>query len=291
MRIAWLLVLAACGRTEVDRERAAKLFKEIRLETAPGLSGLAADDTGAVWTIAERAARAYRITLDAQNKPALETFVVEGTSEKLDLEGIAWLGGDRFALGTEGRVDGVATVLLAERRAQTLAVTSSLKLTAAQIGIDLPANHGAEGVCGSGDTIFVAIEGAGTADGRRFAPIVRITNSEVVRTHRMWLTTKTGKLSALDCAVAADGTAEVIAIERHFAVTKILRFTVPSTDGDITPTEALDLGPVLNSRLNLEGIAQMTDGRIVAVVDNQWKTLQGPSALLVFEPGVVKERQ
>jgi len=291
MRIAWLLVLAACGRTEVDRERAAKLFKEIRLETAPGLSGLAADDTGAVWTIAERAARAYRITLDAQNKPALETFVVEGTSEKLDLEGIAWLGGDRFALGTEGRVDGVATVLLAERRAQTLAVTSSLKLTAAQIGIDLPANHGAEGVCGSGDTIFVAIEGAGTADGRRFAPIVRITNSEVVRTHRMWLTTKTGKLSALDCAVAADGTAEVIAIERHFAVTKILRFTVPSTDGDITPTEALDLGPVLNSRLNLEGIARMTDGRIVAVVDNQWKTLQGPSALLVFEPGVVKERQ
>ena len=291
MRIAWLLVLAACGRTEVDRERAAKLFKEIRLETAPGLSGLAADDTGAVWTIAERAARAYRITLDAQNKPALETFVVEGTSEKLDLEGIAWLGGDRFALGTEGRVDGVATVLLAERRAQTLAVTSSLKLTAAQIGIDLPANHGAEGVCGSGDTIFVAIEGAGTADGRRFAPIVRITNSEVVRTHRMWLTTKTGKLSALDCAVAADGTAEVIAIERHFSVTKILRFTVPTTDGDITPTEALDLGPVLNSRLNLEGIARMTDGRIVAVVDNQWKTLQGPSALLVFEPGVVKERQ
>lgn len=291
MRIAWLLVLAACGRTEVDRERAAKLFKEIRLETAPGLSGLAADDTGAVWTIAERAARAYRITLDAQNKPALETFVVEGTSEKLDLEGIGWLGRDRFALGTEGRVDGVATILLAERRAQTLAVTSSLKLTAAQIGIDLPANHGAEGVCGSGDTIFVAIEGAGTADGRRFAPIVRITNSEVVRTHRMWLTTKTGKLSALDCAVAADGTAEVIAIERHFAVTKILRFTVPSTDGDITPTEALDLGPVLNSRLNLEGIARMTDGRIVAVVDNQWKTLQGPSALLVFEPGVVKERQ
>ena len=291
MRIAWLLVLAACGRTEVDRERAAKLFKEIRLETAPGLSGLAADDTGAVWTIAERAARAYRITLDAQNKPALETFVVEGTSEKLDLEGIAWLGGDRFALGTEGRVDGVATVLLAERRAQTLAVTSSLKLTAAQIGIDLPANHGAEGVCGSGDTIFVAIEGAGTADGRRFAPIVRITNSEVVRTHRMWLTTKTGKLSALDCAVAADGTAEVIAIERHFTVTKILRFTIPATGGDITPTEALDLGPVLNSRLNLEGIARMTDGRIVAVVDNQWKTLQGPSALLVFEPGVVKERQ
>jgi len=291
MRLACLLLLAACGRSEVDRERAAKLFEEIRVATAPGLSGLAADDAGGLWTVAERDHRAYRIVLDAQNKPALETFVVEGTSEKLDLEGIGWLGRDRFALGTEGRVDGVATILLAERRAQTLAVTSSIKLSAAQIGIDLPANHGAEGVCGSGETIFVAIEGAGTADGKRFAPIVRITNNEVVRAHRMWLTTKTGKLSALDCTVAADGTAEVIAIERHFTVTKILRFTIPATGGDITPTEALDLGPVLNSRLNLEGIARTTDGRIVAVVDNQWKTLQGPSALVVFEPGVVKERQ
>jgi len=291
MRLAYLLLLAACGRSEVDRERAAKLFEEIRVATAPGLSGLAADDAGGLWTVAERDHRAYRIVLDAQNKPALETFVVEGTSEKLDLEGIGWLGRDRFALGTEGRVDGVATILLAERRAQTLAVTSSIKLSAAQIGIDLPANHGAEGVCGSGETIFVAIEGAGTADGKRFAPIVRITNNEVVRAHRMWLTTKTGKLSALDCTVAADGTAEVIAIERHFTVTKILRFTIPATGGDITPTEALDLGPVLNSRLNLEGIARTTDGRIVAVVDNQWKTLQGPSALVVFEPGVVKERQ
>ncbi|HLL24989.1 MAG TPA: hypothetical protein VK427_22800 [Kofleriaceae bacterium] len=53
------------------------------------------------------------------------------------------------------------------------------------------------------------------------------------------------------------------------------------------PTEVLDLGPVLKSRLNLEGIAQLPDGRIIAVTDNQWKTLQGPSVLLVFRAGVV----
>ena len=291
MRLALLLVLTACGRDAVDKERAAKLFKEVELATEPGLSGLASDDSGGVWTIAERAAKAYRITLDAADKPALETFSVEGLPPKLDLEGIAWLGGDRFAFGTEGKVDGIATVLLAERRGASFTITSSISLPETKLGIDLPANHGAEGVCGHGDTIIVAIEGAGTVGGKRFAPIVRIANGQIVSVHRMWLTTKTGKLSALDCTIAADGTAQVIAIERHFSVTKFLRFALPVGAGDITPAEVLDLGPILESRLNLEGIATLADGRIVAVVDNQWKQLQGPSVLLVFTPGAVKERQ
>lgn len=272
----------------MDRERAAKLFKEVKLDTAPGLSGLAVDPEGGLWTIAERDAKAYRITLDAANTPALESFTVEGIPPNLDLEGIAWLGHDQFAFGTEGKTDGIATVLFAQRRGTTMAVTSSLDLPESKIGIALPANHGAEGLCGEDDTIIVAIEAAGTANGKRFAPIVHIAHGEIIRTHRLWLTTKTGKLSALDCAIAPDGTAEAIAIERHFSVTKILRFTVPPTDGDITPAESLDLGPVLHSRLNLEGIARTPDGRVYAVVDNQWKQLQGPSLLLVFQPDVVR---
>jgi Esterase-like activity of phytase len=290
VRLVWLVALvAACGQREVDRERAAKLFTEVKLDTAPGLSGLATDDTGGIWTIAERDRKAYRITLDAQDKPTLEPLSVEGVSPSLDLEGIAWLGAGKFALGTEGKTDGIATVLLAERRGETLAVTKSIELPAARLGVALPANHGAEGVCGVGNTILVAIEATGTVGGKRFAPIVRIENDAIVRVHRMWLMTDVGKLSALDCTIAADGTAEVLAIERHFKVTKILRFTLPPTDGDITPIEALDLGPVLKSRLNLEGIA-VANGRVFAVVDNQWKTLQGPSVLVVFRPDAVKLR-
>jgi len=285
-----LVMLVACGR-EVDRERAAKLFKEVTVDTAPGLSGLAADDTGGIWTVAERDNKIYRITLDAADKPNLETFAVEGAPAKLDLEGIAWLGADQFALGTEGKVDGIATVLLAERRDHTIVVTRTIELPETKIGIRLPANHGAEGICGHGDTIIVAIEGAGNDHGKRYAPIVRIANDQIVHVHRMWLTTKIGKLSALDCTIAPDGTAEVLAIERHFTVTKLLRFTLPPTEGDITPTEILDLGAVLDSRLNLEGIAVTSTGRVVAVVDNQWKTLQGPSVLIVFYPDVVKTRQ
>ena len=288
MRLFVLLVLAGCGKSEIDRERAAQLFREVTLDTAPGLSGLAADDSGGIWTVSERRERAYRITLDAANTPSLEEIPIENTPDDFDLEGIAWLGGDRFAFGTEGKKGGIATVLSAERRGATIAITGAIDLPQDRLGIRMRANHGAEGVCGSRETVIAAIEGAGVADGKRFAPVVRIESGAIVRTHRVWLTTKTGKLSALDCSVAPDGTADVIAIERHFAETKILRFVVPPSAGDIVADVALDLGPVLRGQLNLEGIARMSDGRIVVVTDNHWKIIQGETRLLVFEPAAFR---
>jgi len=289
--LAAVLAGGGCGkRAEIDRERAAALFTEVTVDTAPGLSGLAVDEAGRLWTIAERDEKAYRITLDAALRPAVELFPVEGAPPDVDLEGIATLGGDRFALGTEGHDDGLATVLVAERRGAALAVTRTIELPARSVGIPLKANEGAEGICGAGDTIIAAIEGAGTTDGRRWAPVLRITGGAIVRTHRVWLTTATGKISGLDCTIAPDGTVAAWAVERHFEVTRLLRFTLPppGTGADeITPTVALDLGPILHGRLNLEGIAQLPDGRIVAVVDNQWRTITGPSELLVFRPDAV----
>jgi len=286
-RTAIALLVIGCHGSSIDTERAAELFTRIPLATAPGLSGLGTDDQGALWTVSERGERAYRITLDASDRPTLETFKVEGRDLKaLDLEAMAALGGGRFALGTEGRVPGVATVLLAERRGAALVITSDLVLSNAEVGIEMAANHGAEGLCGAGDTILVAIEGAGgTGPDARWAPIIRLAGGKLVRTHRLALTTATGKISALDCTVAADGTISAWAIERHFEVTKIVTFTIPPLgQGDemVTPTVVLDLGTVLHSRLNLEGIARLPDGRLVAVVDNQWKTLSGNSELLVF---------
>lgn len=281
------LLVIGCRGGSVDKERAAELFTRIPLATAPGLSGLATDDQGALWTISERGERAYRITLDPADKPTLETFTIEGRDLKdLDLEAIAALGGGSFALGTEGRVPGMATVLLAERRDAALVITSDIVLGNAEVGIEMAANQGAEGLCGTGDTIIAAIEGAGgTGPDARWAPVVRIAGRKIVRTHRLALTTATGKISALDCTIAPDGTISAWAIERHFEVTKIVTFTIPPLgQGDemLTPTVVLDLGTVLNSRLNLEGIARLPDGRLVAVVDNQWKTLTGNSELLVF---------
>lgn len=291
VRACWLfgvLGLLACGQSEVDRERARALFTEVHLDTAPGLSGLAADATGAVWAVAERAERVYRITLDAALGPTIESFSVEGVPAGTDLEGIAVLDATRFALGTEGQLAGAATVLLAERRGRAIVITGTITLRADQVGIPLRSNQGAEGVCGSGSTIVAAIEGAGKHAGKRWAPLARIEAGKLVRTHRLFLTTTTGKLSGLDCHVAADGTVTGWAIERHFEVTKVLTFTLPAGDGDVVPHEALDLGAILNSRLNLEGIARTSDGRVIAVVDNQWTTITGPSALLVFTAGALR---
>ncbi len=282
---------SAGGTCEYDRARAAAVFTEVPVDTAPGLSGLAADATGGIWTIAERDARAYRITLDAALEPRLEMLPVEGVPSRTDLEGIAALGGDRFAIAIEGRRGGSATVLLAERRGAALAATGRIDLTERDVGIPLQDNHGAEGICGAGETIVVAIEDVGDADGKRWAPIVRIERGAVVRTHRLWLTTKTGKISGLDCEVRPDGAITAWAIERHFEVTHLLRFDLPPPGagadegaGDITPTVALDLSALLGGCLNLEGIARLPDGRLLAVVDNQYKETIGRSMLLAFRP-------
>ena len=275
-----LLALIGCGRDRREVARETEHYTRVPVETEHGLSGLAADTDGALWTISEREHTAYRIVLDAALQPAIESLRIDGVPRATDLEGIAWLGGDRFALGTEGRVAGVATVLLASRRGDALVVTGTIALSQAQVGITLAANHGAEGVCGEGETIFAAIEGAGTTGRSRWAPVVRIDGTVPSRTYRVALTTGTGKLSALDCRIAANGVATVWAIERHFEVTRLLAFELGDAV-DVTPTVMLDLGPVLRGSLNLEGVALAGD-RFVAVVDNQWRSITGPSEVLVF---------
>ncbi len=298
--LAVLGLLAGCGKPPtIDAQKAAGLFVEVPVDTANGLSGLAADHGGALWAIAERDAKAYRITLDAALVPKAEAFEVRGVPEGSDLEGIAVLDREdvplKFALGTEGQQDGKATVLLAERSDHVITVTGSVDLPSSAVGIELKQNQGAEGICGDGDTILVAIEGAGVEDGKRWAPVLRVVRGQITQLYRVWLTSKQGKLSGLDCRVGPDGSAAVVAIERHFEVTKVLRFNLfPSAAGgsgtprsDLTPEVVLDLSPVLRSGLNLEGIAWTEDGRVSAVVDNQWTTITGKSELLVFKPGVV----
>lgn len=286
-----------CGGPTIDKERAARLFVEVPVDTANGLSGLAADSGGALWTVSERGRRAFRIKLDAQLVPHVEKFEVRGVPEGTDLEGVAVLDSEevpqRLAFGTEGQDDGKAMVLLARRQDQGIEVEKVVELPAAAVGIDLKRNQGAEGVCGYGNILFAAIEGAGVDMRKRWAPVVRIVDGQVAQLYRVWLTSDVGKLSGLDCRVASDGSASVMAIERHFAVTKVLRFWLPaaapnSMPQDITPEVALDLSDVLRSGLNLEGVAWTNDGQVSAVVDNEWTSVTGPSELVVFKPGVVQ---
>jgi hypothetical protein len=287
-RVIALIGLVACGSKGMDKERAAALFTEVVVDTAPGLSGLAVDDNGDLWTVAERAKTAYLITLDNAQRAKSQPFPIEGIPEGTDLEGVAWLGKGRLAFGTEGREDGVSTILIAEERGPKLLVIDTIKLPQIRIGLHVASNHGTEGICGVGRTIIAAIEETGSEQGKRWAPIVRVENGAITRVHKLWLTTATGKLSGLDCAIAADGSIHALAIERHFEVTNLLAFALPaSDDGDITPTVALDLSPVLRGSLNLEGVVRTSNG-VIAVIDNQYGKLLGPSELLVFKKDAVK---
>jgi hypothetical protein len=68
----------------------------------------------------------------------------------------------------------------------------------------------------------------------------------------------------------------VIAIERHFGVSRIIHFTL----GDRAATVVRDLVELAAGR-NFEGIARLPDGRIALVNDNQYKTIDGPSQLVI----------
>jgi hypothetical protein len=288
MRLVVLLALAACGSKGIDQERAAALFTRVPIDTANGLSGLAASEDGLLWTVAERDSKAFLVKLDGTTA-TVQPFPIEGIPEGTDLEGVAALGKGRLAFGTEGGEDGVSTILLAEQRGAKLVVTETIQLPEIKVGLHVAANHGTEGICGAGDTIIAAIEETGAEAGKRWAPIVRIDRGVITRLHKLWLTTKTGKLSGLDCQIDADGSIQALAIERHFEVTNLLTFTLPPADGDITPAIALDLAPVINGKLNLEGIAWTPTG-VVAVIDNQYGTITGPNELLVFKRDAIRSR-
>lgn len=292
---AIVLLLAACGKSKshyerLDHEAAKGVFDEVVVEAPPGLSGLAADDHDVLWTVPERDRVLVEVHLDGRTATT-KSHPLAGVPDGVDTEGLAWLGPGRFAIATEGQHEATAGVLFVEARGDGFVVTGARELRDADLGVKLTVNHGAEGACGSGDDVLLAIETVGKlADGTRYAPIVRLRGDKLT-VQKLRLTSDTGKISSLDCTIAADGTASVWAIERHYGVSRILRFTSPASPfgaTELTPVIARDLGPILNDSLNLEGLVQLHDGRLIAVVDNQGATVDGPNELLVFAKDAVR---
>jgi len=249
----------------------------------PGESDLTVDDRGRLWAIAERDRVASEIELHGLTA-TVTSHPVDGVPDGNDTEGLAWLGGAKFALGIEGQDVPTAGVLFAELRPDGhLAVTSTRMLSNQELGVTLQNNHGAEAICGAGDDLLVGIEERGTfPDGTRWAPLVRIRGGQLTLA-KLHLTTGTGKLSALDCRFAPDGSVDFVGIERHYGVERILHAALAPGATEVTPTLELDLGPILGDTYNLEGIARLADGRRVLINDNQSRTIDGPTKLLVFK--------
>jgi hypothetical protein len=285
MRYLLLVVaLAACGKKHdeqgvIDKQAAKGLFEEVPIDTPPGMSDLSIDDRGVMWAIAERDRQVLELEL---GKPPI-MHPLDGVPPGIDTEAIAWLGENRFAIGTEGNEAATASIMFAELKLQHLVVMRTRQLTSDEIGVQLTDNHGIEAMCGHGDEILAATESIGRlADGKRYSALIRLRGDEV-KVMKVRLTTERGKLSALYCTWEVDGTVKIIAIERHFSVSRILTMTVKPDDVEITPVVDLDLAPIIRDALNLEGIVRLPDGRLVTINDNQGKTVRGPTELLVFK--------
>ena len=106
------LIAAACGGGGPARAPApaGAAFTRIVVDTGGdhGLSGLAVDAAGTLWSVAERGAVALAITLDGDRAQAVR-YPVHGLPAGEDLEAVA-MAADGLWVGTEGRARGVARV-------------------------------------------------------------------------------------------------------------------------------------------------------------------------------------
>ena len=288
-----LVAMLACKRTDDDPKKTTALpptpFDEVDVDLPPGSSDLALDDRGHLWSIAERDRVISEIELtDNPIATRVTHHPVDGVPDGVDTEAIAWLGGGKFAIGTEGQQEATAAVMFGELGTDgRIAIHPALSFTNDQLGVVMTKNHGVESLCGRGDDLLVGIESWGTLpDGGRWSPLIRLHGGAVTEIAKLRLTSDRGKLSALYCTFAPDGTADVIGIERHYGVSRILAFSDALGAKEITPKIAMDLWTVVRDRyhekLNLEGIVTLADGRWVMVNDNQGAQVDGPTKLFVF---------
>lgn len=250
-------------------------LEQITADLPRGISDIAIDERGHLWTLAERERVVAEIEI-AGSLPAAPVVVrhaLDGVPDGVDTEAIAYLGDGQFAIGTEGHDQPSASVLFGQVGSDGhMVLRPGFSITSEMLGVELRKNHGVEALCGNKSVLAVGIETVGVLHGRRYAPIVRVSgDSQVVQ--RLLLTTANGKLSALSCTVAANGTLDLIAIERDYGVTRLLRARARSDQLEIQPKVLVDLWPMIRKRfdekLNLEGIVRLRDGRVVVVNDGR----------------------
>lgn len=271
-------LLGSCGGPGRPRHR-----MDLRTRIA-GLSGLTVDDQGHLWSIAESERVMVRIEPD---NGRVTVFPITGMPDHIEAESITWLSPGRFAVGTEGTgpprpMDDIVYLL---QDGDEMRVEGMVACPYSQWELVAEDNTGIEGICAVNGDILVATEVVGNLGGRRYAPLARRDTAGTWTAFRVWLSSADGKISGLTCRPGEDGSAEVLAIERHFGVTRLLEFTVPAEAlaETIEPDVVAEFDRWMQEQPlspNFEGIARLRDGRIALVVDNFYRGRStGPTEL------------
>lgn len=281
---AALALVASVGCTKKPAEPSGP-GRIVTLDTdVKGLSGLSRDEHGALWAPAEDGDAVLRI---ASGTFGVTRYPVVGAPRGADLEALTWVDGTRFVLGTETQQDGRTRDVILDGRleGQSFRVTPIGQLDYARWQTTARDNHGIEGVCHVDGALVLATELVIDEDGRRWAPVGLFDPATQSWTaHRVALSSDDGKLSALDCR-AASGAIEALAVERHYGVSRLLRFSVPRGEGQsIEPRLATDLSKLIAPLPNFEGLVWMDDGSAVLLTDNQYRGAASEPSRLYFVP-------
>lgn len=222
------------------------------------LSGLAIGGRGELWTVAERQDNGphmvYRIELSPTNKVTIIPFTIKGIPHDIQLEGIAVLDdeGTKFSISTEND-DQDSTVFFLNRKDDELIVKTSktihLKHSSENslLGdmLKVTNTRGAEGICGYGDTLFVAMESVQDRNSSdSWAPILRIDNRKLTGIYKLVLQRPQeaissypsakhppypGAVSSLDCKFKGDSVTAT-AIQKDLGIKKLLFFEFPKKE-------------------------------------------------------------
>lgn len=270
-------------KTETPMPAAGRII-DTPMQDLAGLSGLARDETGALFVVPEEDPFLLEFSVTGTEQ---HRYRVTGAPEGFEFESLAWLAKDRFAIGTEGGCkDGADHVLFVTREGDGAKVTRNIAVPLSAWGASCDEKKGIEGLCAAGGKIIAAFEKPFLEkNDERFAALARIDEtSGDVTAYRMALTSKTGKLAGMDCRLK-DNAIEVLAIERHFDVAQLVSFTVPLAGAtEETPRTArvvFDLKPYANDgKRNFEGVVWLDDRRVLLIVDNKYGKVTGPNQMV-----------
>jgi len=293
-----LLVLAACsarqGRPQVKPEAGAQPYRAevLRLEgDFRGLSGLAVDGAGTLWAAPERQRRLVSLLVEPGAVRVGAVLPIEGVAPHLETESLAWLGPGTFALGCEASVPREEEqIVIVKKHADRVVAQETIPVPYSQWGIEGEENKGIEGLCHVHDELVLANENVIEDGGARFAPVARYgLRSKKWTPYRVRLTSESGKLAALECVGHRQDTLELLAIERHYAVKRIVRFELPrpAPDSGVTEVAAtlhVDLEPLGFGDINPEGLVQRADGSLLLLGDNDHGGARDPTPVVVLSP-------
>jgi hypothetical protein len=215
---------------------------------------------------------------------------IAGVPAGLELESIAWLDASTLAIGTEAdRPRGHDEVLIARLEGDGARVVARWTLPWSHWAFTAPPNAGIEGLCTTGNFVVAAGEPVLGDGAARWAPVARMERSGLEAgawaPFRLRLTSRTGKLSSLDCRLDDSDEIEVYAIERHFGVGRILSFELPTEgDGDeVEATLVIDLAPLMPNLPNLEGISHRGE-QLELLTDHDADDPVGDTETIFFGP-------